>query len=298
MYLDVYKQCCFNRAYEYEVATALNDKVVVPPVYLSVGTEYIPVILKKALQKNKIEVAHIFAQHRCHSYYLTFFDKAKELGFELCGDVRGCNRGQSGSASISNTDGKIKMWGHSGLLGDQVPIAAGYAHASKEVVICVMGDAAAEEDYVLGALGYAVTKKCPILFLCEDNNLSLLTTKAERRSWDIENITRAMGIQTDVCKLQTGSQGLLYEYSVLSDALYNVSRYCRPAFVSIEVCRHLWHAGSGTDGEPRLDYLKEFEHSLIQHGISTYETMEIVRNQEQQKAKEIWKQIRSEVSAK
>ena len=40
-----------------------------------------------------------------------------------------------------------------------------------------MGDASAEEDYVLGALGWASTKKLPILFIVEDNNLSILTEK-------------------------------------------------------------------------------------------------------------------------
>ena len=40
-----------------------------------------------------------------------------------------------------------------------------------------MGDASAEEDYALGALGWASTKELPILFIVEDNNLSILTEK-------------------------------------------------------------------------------------------------------------------------
>jgi hypothetical protein len=89
--------------------------------------------------------------------------------------------------------------------------------------------------------------------------------------------------------------GLLYHYGVLAGALYHIQRHSKPAFIAIEVHRHLWHAGSGKDNEPETDYLREFEHELIKHGITTYETLEIVRNQETQKAKEIWKQLRSEV---
>ena len=40
-----------------------------------------------------------------------------------------------------------------------------------------VGDAAAEEDYFLTAIGWAVTKKLPIWFIVEDNNLSILTRK-------------------------------------------------------------------------------------------------------------------------
>ena len=40
-----------------------------------------------------------------------------------------------------------------------------------------LGDASAEEDYVLTSLGWASTKKLPILFIVEDNNLSILTEK-------------------------------------------------------------------------------------------------------------------------
>ena len=39
-----------------------------------------------------------------------------------------------------------------------------------------MGDAS-RKDYVLGALGWASAKKLPILFIVEDNNLSILTEK-------------------------------------------------------------------------------------------------------------------------
>ena len=69
-----------------------------------------------------------------------------------------------GSASVSNTE-TANLIGHSGLLGDQVPIAVGCAHASQKPTVVILGDAAAEEDYVLGALwGSAATKNAPVLF--------------------------------------------------------------------------------------------------------------------------------------
>ena len=80
-----------------------------------------------------------------------------------------------GSASIYSK--KIKMYGHDGHMGTQVPIGIGACFTSKKPTIVFMGDASAEEDYVLGALGWASVKKLPILFIVEDNNLSILTEK-------------------------------------------------------------------------------------------------------------------------
>ena len=155
--LKIFKQADFNRRFEYLVAEKAKNKIVKSPVYISVGTEHIPVCIESALSDNLIQDYSIFAQHRCHSYYLTFIKDPVGLMLELCGCSSGCNQGMGGSASISGKEKGIKMWGHSGLLGDQVPIGVGYAHASQEITVVVLGDAAAEEDYVLGALGYAAT---------------------------------------------------------------------------------------------------------------------------------------------
>ena len=46
----------------------------------------------------------------------------------------------------------------------------------------------AEEDYVLSALGWAATKNLPILFVVEDNNLSILTEKKVRRVWEMDDV--------------------------------------------------------------------------------------------------------------
>ena len=75
------------------------------------------------------------------------------------------------------------MFGHSGLLGEQVPLAVGACFVKKQMTLTIFGDAAIEEDYVAPALGWAVTQKLPIIFICEDNDLSVLTKTEDRRSW-------------------------------------------------------------------------------------------------------------------
>ena len=57
-----------------------------------------------------------------------------------------------------------------------------------------LGDAAAEEDYVLGGLGYASTKNIPLLTVIEDNNFSILT---EKRLEEIGNIDVAKSFKME-----------------------------------------------------------------------------------------------------
>jgi acetoin:2,6-dichlorophenolindophenol oxidoreductase subunit alpha len=187
---EIFKQSDFNRQFELSLIENF-DKINVP-IYLSIGTEHIPPCIKYSLDLLGIQKYNIFPQHRCHSYYLTFIGNALGLAAELCGLEQGCNRGMGGSASVS--DKEHRFFGHSGLLGDQVPIAVGMAHASQVPTVVILGDAAVEEDYVLGALGFAATKKCPILFICEDNNLSILTEKEVRRSWHIVDVAEGFEI--------------------------------------------------------------------------------------------------------
>ena len=53
----------------------------------------------------------------------------------------------------------IPMFGHSGFMGDNIPIGIGYSLATDKPVLLVAGDAAAEEDYSLTAAGVQPQKK-------------------------------------------------------------------------------------------------------------------------------------------
>ena len=87
------------------------------------------------------------------------------------------------------------MFGHDGLMGSNGPIGVGACFASKKPTIIFLGDAAVEEDYVLGAMGWASKKKLPLIFIVEDNNFSIGTKKAIRRNWEIKDVARSFKIK-------------------------------------------------------------------------------------------------------
>ena len=99
-----------------------------------------------------------------------------------------------GSASIHSKE--INMFGHDGLMGSNGPIGVGACFASNKPTIVFLGDAVAEEDYVLGGLGYASTKNIPLLTVVEDNNFSILTEKKVRRNWEISDVAKSFKMES------------------------------------------------------------------------------------------------------
>lgn len=224
--LEIWRRASLIYHFELAVCKAVDEKRITAPVYVSLGQEFIPATVSMLCKDMPL-----FAQHRCHGWYLAWGGDMGLLIDELL-------HGRCGSASIHIPG---KMYGHDGLMGSQAPIAAGYALATGKPVVCVLGDGAAEEDYVLSTLGWAATRKLPILFIVENNGLSILTPVEARRSWSIRKLSVAMEIRS--MNLEDDPQWMLPHCNlfVLSPA---------PRLIEILCRRHRWHCGTGTDGEP------------------------------------------------
>jgi acetoin:2,6-dichlorophenolindophenol oxidoreductase subunit alpha len=238
------KRALFCRAFEDCLYDQVKKGNINIPVYLSAGQEIIPAVISSICEKINIKPM-IFAQHRCHSTYISFGGDYIRLIHELLGLPTGCSNGMGGSASIH--DQKIKMFGHDGMMGSNIPIGTGACYASKQPTIVFAGDAAAEEDYALASYGWAATHNLPILFVVEDNNLSILTEKFVRRNWEIAPVAQAMGVES---------------YSII-DTHEQITKYSQnffkgPVLLNIETVRKYWHSGAGTDGD-QYDYLRDHD---------------------------------------
>jgi pyruvate dehydrogenase E1 component alpha subunit len=250
--VELCRRALFIRAFERQVAAARDRNEFVNPIYLAVGSEFIAAALSMVLPG-----AQIFAQHRAHGYYLAFGGKPEALRDELCGLRTGCAGGMSGSNAIHAPE--ASMFGHSGLMGEQVPIAVGAAFASRRLTLTVCGDASVEEDYVYPALGWAATRRLPVLFVCEDNDLSILTPVATRRSWSAVDVARGVGL--DAIDITDDPWLIASHIRALATQL--------PAFVNIRTVRVLWHAGTGQDGPPEWDRYQLVKDEMARLGYST-----------------------------
>jgi pyruvate dehydrogenase E1 component alpha subunit len=231
--LEVYKRMWTSRAFEFQAKKAYDAGLLVKaPIYLSLGEEAIPAALSMAYPK-----PFIFAQIRAHGYYLAYGGDPVALIDELFGRTTGCAHGMGGSGAIHSP--AIGMFGHNQFIGDQIPIAVGFALGNEKDTLAVMGDASAEEDYVMGALGYAASRKLPILFICSDNDRSILTKVAVRRTWKMVDVARSFGMEA--VEITDDPWLIMHHVRLLKNK--------RPAFINIHTARDVWHAGTGNDGD-------------------------------------------------
>jgi len=240
--LEIFKKASLCRNFEEQVIVNVNNKNIKTPVYVSAGQEFIAAAVSTICKKKKIKPL-IFPQHRCHSTYLAFGGNIIELIDELLGRESGCTKGKGGSASIHSKD--INMFGHDGLMGSNGPVGVGACFATKKPTIIFLGDAAAEEDYVLGALGWASHKKLPILFIIEDNNFSILTKKSVRRNWNMKDVARAFKLEGHDIKDDPK------EIEKYSNFFFK-----KPMLLNINTNRIYWHAGGGMDSNKTFDRFK------------------------------------------
>jgi pyruvate dehydrogenase E1 component alpha subunit len=241
--LNIHKKAAICRAFEEEVYRQVEAKVIKIPVYLSAGQEYISATLSEYLGDVDKQ---IFIQHRGHSTYLNFGGNMEELILELLGDKRGCAIGMGGSASIQSREKQI--YGHDGLMGSHGPIATGACYGNKKFTLCFTGDAAAEEDYFVAAIGWASTKKLPIWYIVEDNNLSILTEKKVRRNWEMHDIANAYKMKG-------------FDLSDDPKDIWNHLVNCgkdEPVLFNIRTNRLFWHAGAGIDDPNITDMHKNY----------------------------------------
>lgn len=228
--LQVFRRICVTRSFEIRLKKVYDKGLIKCPIYPGLGQESIAAALSVAFTN-----PCIFAQHRAHDLYVSYGGDISAIIDELLHQPTGCAGGMGGSASIHSP--AINMYGHSGLMGDQIPIAVGFAYASRKKTLAVMGDASAEEDFVIGALGYASTKKLPILFVCIDNGLSISTKIEMRRNWQMRDLANAFKMKA--VEITDDPWLVMHHVRELQNNL--------PAFMNIHTARALSHAGGGTE---------------------------------------------------
>lgn len=279
--LEMFRRMCVVRYFESGVIDSVQKKYIDYLVYLSTGQEAIAAAVSLVIPDFMI-----FAQHRCHGTYLSFGGDPSKLRDELMGLGTGTSKGKAGSNCIQCHEHGISMYGHHGLIGENVPQGVGAALGSNKPVVCFFGDGSAEEDYVFAAMGFAVTHKLPVMFICEDNDLSILTKKAVRRSWSITEVAKSLGMQAvDI----TDDPWTVYKTT-------EQLKTNMPCLMNIYTCRANWHVGVGVDGPPEWDRFKLVKEELGRLGLS--EKASEIEKKTELEMKKLWESKQSQKPSK
>ena len=162
------------RAFEESALAALEDGLVPGPLHPSIGQEACASGVCANLERDDL----LLSTHRGHGHTLVKGADPEAMMRELLGREGGCCGGKGGSMHIA--DFGVGMLGANGVVGANIGIAAGAAHATKllggsRIVTCMFGDGAVNRGPFLEGLNWARIFDLPALFVCEDNAFAATT---------------------------------------------------------------------------------------------------------------------------
>lgn len=193
----LYRSLYRIRRVEEGIARAYPSDKIKSPVHLSIGQEAASVGVCEALKPRDI----VFGTYRGHALYLAKGGDLKQMLAELFGKRTGCARGKGGSMHLISVE--TGMLGASAVVGTTIANALGYAYAMKyqqkdALVASFFGDGATEEGVFGESLNFAVLKRLPILFVCENNRYAIHTHQTQRQGRpDIGARARAYGVPAE-----------------------------------------------------------------------------------------------------
>jgi len=137
----------------------------------------------------------LIGTYRTHGHAIARGTEPKRVMAELFGRVDGTSGGRGGSMHIF--DAEKRFMGGYGIVGGNLPIAAGIALASHykgedAVTVCMFGDGASNTGNFGETMNLAALWKLPILFMVE-NNLYGMGTSVERHSAQTDLSKKAEG---------------------------------------------------------------------------------------------------------
>ena len=160
------------------------------PTHFSIGQEAVAVGVCGALRRDDV----VYSGHRCHAHYLAKGGDLHGMVAELYGRETGCARGRGGSVHLNDPD--VGVIASSAILGQTMAVAVGTALAftmdrRDQLAVTFFGDGTVEEGIFHETLNFAVMRRAPVLFVCENNGFSTHTRLEVRQPASVSIHARA-----------------------------------------------------------------------------------------------------------
>ncbi len=244
---QLYYQMLRIRMVEEAIAREYPRQEMRCPTHLCVGQEAIAAGVCAALKKEDV----VFSTHRSHGHYLAKGGSLKAMIAELYGKATGCSGGVGGSMHL--VDLSANFLGAAPIVASTIPVAVGAALArvmqkQPGIAVCFFGDAAVEEGTAHEAFNFAVLKRLPVLFVCENNMYSTVTNIRDRQPRrPIADVVRGHGMKADTVDGQDAR--MVYKAANLFAGLLRNGK--GPGLLECLTYRFLEHCGPHEDG-PQL----------------------------------------------
>jgi len=162
------------RIVEETLADLYKEQEMRTPTHFSIGQEAVAVGVSAALTAQDV----VYSGHRCHAHYLAKGGDLEAMVAELYGRETGSAKGRGGSVHLAAPE--VGFVASSAILGQTMAAATGSAWAfamdrTDRIAVSYFGDGVAEEGIFHECLNFAVVKRVPIVFVCENNGYSTHT---------------------------------------------------------------------------------------------------------------------------
>jgi TPP-dependent pyruvate/acetoin dehydrogenase alpha subunit len=236
---ELYEKILLVRLCEQQIMKEYFFDEMKTPVHLSIGSEAISSVVQMIMP----QTTKFFGTYRNHALYLVVTKDTNSFFAEMYGKETGCAKGKAGSMHLSSPDhGLIAT---SAVVGTTIPVATGAALTSKLLknnayVCCFFGDGAVEEGAFYESLNFASLKQLPILYICEDNDLAIHSSRREREGFkSLKSLVEAFNIE-----YISGDGTNPQEALALTKAIFQKMKDTgKPGFLHLSYFRFLEHVG-------------------------------------------------------
>lgn len=255
---ELSKQLLFQmkriRFVEEEIARRYPAGAMRCPTHLSVGQEAVAAAVGLALNHNDMAVSG----HRAHAHYLAKGGCLKSMLAEIYGKATGCSRGKGGSMHL--IDEAVGFMGSTAIVGGTVPVGVGLAYGmmvkrTNQVCCIFLGDAVVETGVFFESINFAILKKLPVVFICENNLYSVYSPlnvrQPEGRS--ISAMVAGLGIISE----SSDGNDVISVHNKVSTAIAAIRDGGGPRFFEFSTYRWLEHCGPYYDNN--IGYRSESE---------------------------------------
>lgn len=187
---------------------------------------------------------YVLTSYRDHGHALAVGMHPNAIMAELFGKITGCSRGKGGSMHLF--DAERHYLGGNGIVGAQIPIAAGVAFKQMYdgdggVTLCFFGDGAIHQGAFHETLNLAKVWKLPAIFIVENNHFGMGT--AVKRVSGVEDFAvKAEGY--DLPGKTINGMDVLDVYEGLKEVIENARETGTAWLLDIKTYRYKGHSMS------------------------------------------------------
>jgi pyruvate dehydrogenase E1 component alpha subunit len=235
---DLYRRMLRIRRFEEEAARLYTERKIGGFLHLYIGQEAVAVGAVSVLE----EKDQMITAYRCHGHYLARGGSARAGMAELLGRETGCSKGRGGSMHFY--DASRNFFGGWGIIGAQIPVAAGMAFANivnetGGVVLCFLGDGAINIGPFHEGLALASLWKLPVVYIIENNYFAMGTPLEKTAATDDLSI-RALGYP--MARDTVDGHDIFKVRSCILDAVRRARDKRQPTLIEARTYRYRGHS--------------------------------------------------------